>query len=436
MDDLACFGPLYSASVLPAVPQYLPFSFEPVGDSCEDASWFLQLTQDEDHPNARCLDGSSGSFYVNKVNNAKGTLVILGNNGLCVTEEECAQRAFNSCGQECTGTTCETTYGGSANLPLFLNMEDYQSSVIFGDSEEVNPLYYNYNKVFVNDCDGGGFASERGEVPLAGDYAEASIFMNGKQIGEAVFDRLVDEGLLLGGGDFVIASQGYASIGLTAWMSEALSVEGVQSKNLVYSGYFPEYSGDYSSRMNPYSHAEFSGTYEEFWNTAAETHGYPVSYPEVLTSHLLATTETPTLVMGSKFDPWQLSSAFGMDYSRGSAVNEWAANYDDTLASMSAANSNVKVATSSCQIHNAQNIVLATEAGECPAGEDFSAWYETFSPFQNPNYDSVDFAMEAQVKGGSITFTDAMRLFQLNVWPSGYSMVDQAGYGYSRCQFD
>ena len=123
------------------------------------------------------------------MNNAKGTLVILGNNGLCVTEEECAQRAFNSCGQECTGTTCETTYGGSANLPLFLNMEDYQSSVIFGDSEEVNPLYYNYNKVFVNDCDGGGFASERGEVPLAGDYAEASIFMNGKQIAEVGASR-------------------------------------------------------------------------------------------------------------------------------------------------------------------------------------------------------------------------------------------------------
>jgi len=420
-----CYGPLVDTSRLPSIPDYEPFSYE-IGsdDQCENSvSSFLFFTADglptmTSNPDAVCLDGSSGSFYLEEVDNARGTVILLDNDGLCVTEEECLSRSKAGSG------LCEDR-GTSNGLGIF-GTENAQGHVILSSERSVNPLYYNYNKVIINDCDGGAFMSSRGAVVVDGE----TIYMNGAAIVQTVFHQLNEMEAL--DGKIVLASNGYASIALTSWIQDWVSSTfEVDTDSLVYSGLYFDYSGDYSSRMNPYAHEIFEGTNEEFWSSAVSTHDMVTNcdsgdYRCILTANTLAQTEHRTMIMGSSFDPWQLSSALGFAYHLDDDGQEiWNSELQDALE-QAISNRNVFGAYTHCQITN--DVFVKKMEAEETCGDNF--------PWANFKYEAAEFPVETevQVSQGDITFQSAMTLFHHKFWPTSSPLFqDKGGFGSSLC---
>jgi hypothetical protein len=413
-----CYGPLLYKAKLPSIPSYRPFSYNFDSDDCHSGpTAYLHHTTDIDSE-AVCLDGSSGSFYVHEVENAVGTLIMFDSVGLCVTEEECAERAQ-------LGTGLCRDYGGSKDENPF-EFPNESSHIIFHSDGSTNPLFHAYNKVLVNDCDGGAFSSSRGKI----NVGDSTIFLNGVQIAKATFDMLDAKGLT--NGAVVLASRGYASIGISSWISQYAADRYGSTKNLIYSGYYPEYSGEYSSIMNPYEHSAFTGSYEDFWNTAASTHGFGLSYPDILTANSLDNISQKTMLMGSSFDPWMLSSAFGFDYSQNNAIRgdlvSWASNFDESVKSTVNGNVDVYGAFTFCQFTN--NLMVKAADESVDMCEEGIVW-------ANQEHEAYDFNVETAITigQGAVSIAEAMSLFVSNVWPSQISLfLDSGSFGTSECQ--
>jgi hypothetical protein len=290
----------------------------------------------------------------------------------------------------------------------------------------VNPLYYNYHKVIINDCDGGAFSSSRGAVEVGGE----TIYMNGRGIVEAVFQELASAGLM----DYKIAlvSTNYASIGLTSWILDYVSeAYGVSLEAFVYSGFFFEYSGQYSSVMNPYDHEVFEGTYEEFWTSVIATHNLNFdSWTGVLTANLLAGVSERIMLIGSKYDPWQLTSAFGESYSDDmSDISTWVDELESQLDALIADNSLIYAAFSQCQF---TGDVSVTKSPQDPTADVC----EAYEPWENTLYQASAFSVEESITigQGASSVSSLINLFSSNLWPSYYRLFkDNRGFGFSLC---
>lgn len=93
---------------------------------------------------AVCLDGTAPAFYLSKGSNTKWILFLQGG-GWCYTLEDCVARSKGRLGS--TAHSPSTIIGGGA-------------SGLFDDDSSVNPVFHDFNKVFVQYCDGASFSGD------------------------------------------------------------------------------------------------------------------------------------------------------------------------------------------------------------------------------------------------------------------------------------
>lgn len=97
------------------------------------------------YPEARCLDGSPGAYYFRpgSGDGASKVIFFMEGGGFCTSLEDCASRA-----KQYLGSTMHDNPTRSMNEPYFSNIQ------------LDNPLFCNWNYVFMRYCDGGYFAGD------------------------------------------------------------------------------------------------------------------------------------------------------------------------------------------------------------------------------------------------------------------------------------
>ena len=169
-------------------------------------SWKLVLLQKAaDDRGAVCLDGSAPGYYIERGSGAgvdKWMIHIQGG-GWCTSLEACAGRA-------------KTALGSSASFATdrdgILAGYDGGAHGLFSNDSDVNPDFYNWNKVYARYCDGASFA---GDVELPVQVGSQTIYFRGRRVLDAVLDDLLDNQGLSRATDFLV--NGCSAGGLSVW---------------------------------------------------------------------------------------------------------------------------------------------------------------------------------------------------------------------------
>eukprot|EP01116_Phalansterium_solitarium_P018181 TRINITY_DN4720_c0_g1_i1.p1 TRINITY_DN4720_c0_g1~~TRINITY_DN4720_c0_g1_i1.p1 ORF type:complete len:448 (+),score=109.18 TRINITY_DN4720_c0_g1_i1:138-1346(+) len=128
----------------------------------------MQLRLLTEFPNAVCLDGTPAGYYFRPGSgeDKANWQIFLQGGGWCYGLADCWERSRTATGSSRLWMRSIRSPGG----PMSTNCTE-------------NPVFCNYNMVYVHYCDGGGYAGNRNE-PV--EYAGEKIYFRGRSIVEAV----------------------------------------------------------------------------------------------------------------------------------------------------------------------------------------------------------------------------------------------------------
>ncbi|CAK9256320.1 unnamed protein product [Sphagnum jensenii] len=259
---------------------------------------------------AVCLDGTPPGYHLHKGSgaNANNWVVFLEEGAWCHSEENCKQRS-------------KTNLGSSK----FMKPQKFDG--ILSNSEQVNPDFFNWNRVFVRYCDGASFsgnsslpADEKGNwLQLKGPY------YRGESIWEAIIAELLSNGMvkadkaLLGG----CSAGGLSSILHCDKFKAALPGAKVV-KCMSDAGFFvdmPTYKGE----------NKFGDYFRDIVNLqrvgdgllkecTKERDSADCFFPQYLLPHI----KTPLFIVNGGYDWWQMDNIVTVD-----TLGEWNACKND-----------------------------------------------------------------------------------------------------------
>ena len=139
-----------------------------------------------DDPNAVCLDGTPGGFYLEKSrgdsSNSRMWVLHLQGGGWCYTVEQCVWRMRHD-----TNRSVPNALGSSTNWPLTMPSDEFGP---VSSDQDTNPDFALWNHVYVKFCDGGSFA---GDTSLQLPVGSKTVHYRGRRILQAVVKRLTRE---------------------------------------------------------------------------------------------------------------------------------------------------------------------------------------------------------------------------------------------------
>nr|XP_043628778.1 pectin acetylesterase 8-like [Erigeron canadensis] len=240
---------------------------------------------------AVCLDGSPPAYQLDRgfgdgVNN---WLVHIQGGGWCDSVEDCVKRKTTSDGL------------GSSKLMPVLGFYG-----ILSNKYEVNPYFYNWNRVFMRYCDGASFTGDVEEVDL-----DNNLYFRGARIFKVIVEELMSKGMnnaqnaILSG----CSAGGLASI-LNCDKFRGYFPGSTRVKCVADGGYF--------------AHAkDVSGGYhfEETYDKVVTLHGSANALPSGCTSQMKASLcfypqfampyiNAPIFLLNSAYDTWQVRYIF------------------------------------------------------------------------------------------------------------------------------
>lgn len=208
-------------------------------------------------PDARCIDGSPGSYYYKKGfgSGIDKWIIFFEGGGWCYDMEKCRARS-----KEYLGSSSQQQEEGCDKA---LSKGGYLS----GYKHASNGVSYNFNQVYVNYCDGGSFA---GDAEVA--YRGTTLHFKGSKIRRGVITDLMTRFDMAAASDVVLigASAGgivayirvalflindvCVSLGLAVYMGVDQIRQQIQSYNstidvggLADAGFFPDFSRSFGS---------------------------------------------------------------------------------------------------------------------------------------------------------------------------------------------
>ncbi|XP_008797987.1 pectin acetylesterase 7-like isoform X2 [Phoenix dactylifera] len=249
----------------------------------------LTLVQAAVAKGAVCLDGSPPAYHFapgfgSGVNN---WLVHMEGGGWCSNVEECKERTGN--------------FRGSSKY-----MKQLSFSGILGNQQNLNPDFYNWNKVKIRYCDGSSFTGDIEAVNPA-----TNLHFRGARVWRAIMDELLAKGMnkaqnaLLSG----CSAGGLASI-LHCDSFHDLLPAGARVKCFSDAGYFID-AKDVSGKE----------TIKDFYNQVVTTHGSAKNLPSSCTSrfppslcffpqYVVQNMRTPLFILNAAYDAWQIKNIF------------------------------------------------------------------------------------------------------------------------------
>lgn len=182
---------------------------------------------------AVCLDGSPGGFYFRKGSRSEAWIIHFEGGGYCWTMEECYERSKTSLGSS-----------NSWN-PARMDDEDGGSHGFLSTNPSVNPLFYEWNMIRIQYCDGLFYAADRMDHVT---YYQTNLFFRGRQMVQSTFETLIDQFGLQNSAEVIITACSAGGIGVFLhldWIRNLLP-QNIRVVGAPDSGYFldvPNYRG-------------------------------------------------------------------------------------------------------------------------------------------------------------------------------------------------
>ncbi|VAH86560.1 unnamed protein product [Triticum turgidum subsp. durum] len=136
----------------------------------------LTLVDGAREKGAVCLDGTPAGYHLQRGSGTGSSswLIHLQGAGWCGTVKECSDRKMSMF--------------GSSNL---MKPIPFAGAGILDNDQQLNPDFYNWNKVYVRNCDGASFSGDAEGQAQDG----TTLYFKGLHIYEAVIDELMEKGL-------------------------------------------------------------------------------------------------------------------------------------------------------------------------------------------------------------------------------------------------
>jgi len=138
------------------------------------SKFVLYRLPESEFPTAKCLDGSSGSYYLRVANSEQRDkwIIVMESGGWCWDPEDCLRRAT-------------TNLGSSRSLKSSLSSEYFQRIGVF-DNTPGSSVVAGWNAVYMNYCDGGSFSSDS-----EGTFDSQKLYFRGRDIRNAIVHSLL-----------------------------------------------------------------------------------------------------------------------------------------------------------------------------------------------------------------------------------------------------
>lgn len=161
---------------------------------------------------AACLDGSPGGYWFSQGEGAgkdKFVIHFMGG-GWCTSEKDCLSRAtgskYGSSKEWTDDVQCdERRRLGAADSDQPCHYDGGMHGLLDADPA-INPMMYNWNKVYIGYCDGASFG---GNVPLGtyvdGPDGKQKIYYRGKMILDSAFDSLLTDRNMKAASDVLVS---------------------------------------------------------------------------------------------------------------------------------------------------------------------------------------------------------------------------------------
>jgi hypothetical protein len=175
--------------------------------------WKLHKIDLSKYPNARCLDGSPGAFWLLQGwdSGSNAFFVHHQGGGWCLDLHDCVARSHTDLGSS-NGwpleAHCRDSSGAAADTTPMNAFDSAPPCVYDGNdglqstSHSKNSISFNWNKVYVGYCDGGSYA---GHVSDPVRVAQNELHFKGRYILDAVYETLLVEHALSSARNIIIS---------------------------------------------------------------------------------------------------------------------------------------------------------------------------------------------------------------------------------------
>ena len=276
---------------------------------------------------ARCLDGSMGAFWVN---NGWGSgsdkwIVHLEGGGWCTSLNECYGRAqsfqFDSLGSS-LGWVSQADCDDSSVWAQPCNSGGHQG---FSSTDpNINPLNYNWNKVYVGYCDGASYLGSNNapvKVPqhLVGNPNVDRIYLRGRYILDGVYDTLLNDHNMSNASTIAIA--GSSAGGLTIYLQADYLANKIKHRAMAAglskppkifgvpdAGYFLDTAaidGEHILRDMMKRLYDFHDIRPTMNKECLKRFSDENAYKCMFAQNMIGYIKTPIFIMNSMFDSWQ-----------------------------------------------------------------------------------------------------------------------------------
>jgi hypothetical protein len=247
---------------------------------------------------AVCLDGTPPAYYIDySKTNSRVWVVMFQGGGWAYTQEDAKSRSTGSLGSSAKAATSYTFTQG----PL-------------SSDQNMNPTFYNANRVYLLYCDGGSWTGDLDE-PLNVDGTK--VFIRGKRVLDALFNALLaDEGMFLAT-DVLLSG---TSAGALASILHADYIQTLLPNTVVRYGVLP-ISGFFLNHEDLGGSLTYGGEMRNVFEYQNSTFGVNSACIEgktmngtALTSdcmfanETIAVTTSPMFLLNSYVDSWQLQN--------------------------------------------------------------------------------------------------------------------------------
>lgn len=264
---------------------------------------------------AKCLDGSAPGYYLAKGfgDGINKWLIYFSGGAWCVSIKDCYSRS--------------KTMLGSTNVwwpRPFYDISEWGNSPgipggYFSENKTINPLIWNWNKVFLIYCDGGSFSGNNFTKTI---YNNTEIFFRGFLNLQSYHNDLVENHNFGNATDVVIS--GSSAGGLSTflhldWWKSQVS-ENTKIIGLPENGFFPDYD-----KMT------FSKTMRWVFDQMNCTLGVnqkciefsPRQSDCFFAEYTVPFLSTPVFVIQSRFDSWQIAVELGVKADNIDEINQY-----------------------------------------------------------------------------------------------------------------
>jgi len=173
-----------------------------------DRDWaVLRLFDEQQYPNARCLDGSMAGYYLREGSSLQRYLIFFQGGGWCY-DQECNPPTRNGTLRNCR-ERAKTRLGSSKD---WWKHKKFSWGMQSGDWYR-NPVFYNWTLVYVPYCDGAS---------LTGSAEVEGLHFRGKDIRAALIDTLKATSNI-SSADMVVLSGGSAGASTVLWHGDEMA---------------------------------------------------------------------------------------------------------------------------------------------------------------------------------------------------------------------